>query len=159
MTTPHQARRNLYRCLIAGIALALAAWTNPAAAQTGSKISVAHAWFRFLLPSLPAGGYMTLHNPTGQPVALTAVHTAACGMTMLHKTVHANGQDMMVQVKRIVIPAHGSFSFHPGAYHVMCMHPKMKPEETVPVTLEFDRAAPLTVPFHVYGATGRPASQ
>ncbi len=102
---------------------------------------------------------MTLHNAADQAIALTAVHAAACGKMMLHKTVHANGQEKMVPVKRVVIPAHGSFGFQPGAYHVMCMQPKMKPGQTVPVTLEFDHAPSQTVQFEVYGATGRPASR
>lgn len=158
-STLRAPRRVHWRGLITGAALALTAWSGPVAAHAASTINVEHGWFRFLLPSIPAGGYMTLHNPTSHPVTLTAAHSPACGMTMLHKTVQSNGQDKMVMVMNVMIPAHGSFSFHPGAYHVMCMQPKMKPGETVPVTLEFDHAAPVTAQFRVYGAKGRPASQ
>ena len=159
LTTRRPARARLRRRLIAGAALAVAACGSPVAAWAGSTVSVQHPWFRFLLPSIPAGGYMTLHNPTDQPAVLIAAKSPACGMMMLHKTMHANGQEQMVQVKRIIVPAHGSFSFHPGFYHVMCTHPKMKPGDTVPVTLLFDHAASMTVPFRVYGATGRPAAK
>lgn len=137
----------------------LAACFGLTAAKAAPAVQVEHPWFRFLMPSLPAGGYMTLHNPAAHRVVLTGARTAACGMTMLHKTVRSGSQEKMVQVKSVVIPAHGSFAFRPGSYHVMCMQPKMQPGETVPVTLQFDGAAPVTVPFHVYGATGRPASR
>lgn len=130
------------------------AWTDPA-----SPVIVADPWFRFLLPTLPAGGYMTLRNPTAEPAVLTAAHSQACGTMMLHESVGQNGQEKMVAVKNVVIPAHGSFTFRPGGYHVMCMQPTMKPGQSVAVTLEFVHLAPLTVAFKVYGATGRPVSK
>jgi len=139
--------------------LTIAGYSPLACAGAASPITVSHPWFRFLLATIPAGGYMTLHNATGQPVELTAAHSQACSMMMLHKTVSENGQEKMVGVKDVVIPAHGSFAFRPGAYHVMCMRPTMKPGESVPVTLAFQHLAPLTVEFRVYGATGRPGSK
>lgn len=102
---------------------------------------------------------MTLRNPTGHPAVLTAAHSEACGAMMLHESESDSGQEKMVGVKNIVIPARGSFAFRPGAYHLMCMRPNMKPGQSVAVTLEFEHLAPLTVEFKVYGATGRPRSK
>lgn len=141
------------------IAIAIVGYSGVAWTGTTSPITVSNPWFRFLLPTLPAGGYMTLRNPSGQPAVLTAAHSDACGMMMLHKSVSQNGQAKMVGVNNIIIPAHGSFAFTPGAYHVMCMQPTMKPGQSVAVTLEFAHLAPLTVEFKVYGATGRPRSK
>jgi periplasmic copper chaperone A len=159
------AHTNLPRVLRAShlfalwIALAIVGYAALAYAGVTSPITVDHPWFRFLLPTLPAGAYMTLHNSTSHTAVLTAARSDACGSMMLHKTVNQNGQAKMIGVKSIVIPAHGSFAFRPGAYRVMCMQPRMKPGQTVPVTLEFDNLAPLTVQFKVYGATGRPGSK
>lgn len=140
---------------VAALALCVAAGPVWAAAPVG----VSHPWFRFLLPTLPAGGYMTLTNATGRPVRLIGAKSPACGMAMLHRTVDVKGMEKMVPVKSITIPAHGKFSFSPGYYHVMCMQPKMKPGATVPVTLKFRHLPPLTVRFAVYGARGRPAGK
>jgi len=139
-----------------GAAVVVVGFSGLTCAGTTAPITVEHPWFRFLLATLPAGGYMTLHNPTGQSAVLTAAQSEACGSMMLHKTVSENGQEKMVGVKSIVVPAHGSFTFRPSAYHVMCMRPSMKPGQSVTVTLEFEHLAPLTVEFKVYGATGRP---
>lgn len=128
-------------------------------AMAAPAVSVTNPWFRYLLPSIPAGGYMTLSNATGKPVVLTGAHSSACGMTMLHKSVTRDGVDQMLPVKSITIPAHGSFTFRPGRYHVMCMHPHMKPGETVPVELMFDGLPPVTAQFTVYGAAGKPAGK
>jgi copper(I)-binding protein len=102
---------------------------------------------------------MTLRNTTAEPVALTGASSPACEMMMLHRTEHSGGQERMVPVKRITIRAHGTFRFAPGAYHVMCMKPKMHVGETIPVRLRFADAPPLTTQFRVYGATGRPSGR
>lgn len=125
------------------------AWATP-------PVTVATHWFRYLLSSIPAGGYMKLENTTNSPIRLTGARSSACGMTMLHHSVARNGVDQMLPVKSIVIPAHGTFEFQPGHYHVMCMKPHMKPGTTVPVTLEFAHTPPITVNFTVYGADGKP---
>lgn len=109
------------RIFTIGAALALTGGIAAAA----PAVTVANPWFRYLLPSIPAGGYMTLSNATSEPIQLTGAHSSACGMTMLHKTVHKNGLDEMLPVKSITVPSHGSFAFSPGHYHVMCMHPHM----------------------------------
>ena len=124
-------------------------------ASAAPPVTVSQPWFRYLLPNIPAGGYLTLDNHTPQTVHLTGASSSACGMLMLHKTVHENGVEKMVAVPEVTIPAHGSFSFHPGFYHIMCMKPHMKVGETVPVTLTFDHTPPLTIDFPVYGAMGK----
>lgn len=140
--------------LMAGL-IALA----PSAAFAKQPISVGGPWFRFLLPSIPAGGYMRLDNGTDHTVLLIGASSPACGIMMLHKTVSENGMDKMVPVRNIAIPAHGRFTLRPGHYHIMCMQPRMDPGETVPVTLEFVHAPSVTVRFTVYGANGRPTGK
>ncbi len=126
----------------------------PAATLAGSPITVTAPWFRYLLPQIPAGGYMTLHNGSDQPAKLTAVSSPACGMLMLHKTQGSGGMESMAEVSSVTVPANGSFRFAPGGYHLMCMQPKMKPGETVPVTLDFANGGKLTVSFPVRNARG-----
>ena len=123
-----------------------------------NPVVVSHPWFRYLLPQIPAGGFMVLHNPSDEPIVLDGVRSPACGMAMLHESISSGGAEMMIMVKTITVPANGDFAFSPGGYHVMCMEPRMKVGEMVPVTLLFRNAPPVTVTFPVYGATGPKAS-
>ncbi len=137
---------------LAGVAMLV---LSPLAAQAATPVTVTAAWFRYLLPQIPAGGYMTLHNPGPRPATLTNAASPACGMMMLHRSVNRNGTDMMLPVDHISIPPGGTLRFAPGGYHLMCMAPVMKPGDTVTVTLHFTGDAPVTVPFAVRSATGK----
>ncbi len=138
--------------LAAALGLALLA---PASALAASPITVSAPWFRYLLAQIPAGGYMTLHNTSDQPAILTAASSPACSMLMLHKSEGSGGMESMVSVPRVTVPANGTFRFAPDGYHLMCMQPKMKPGDTVPVTLRFADSAEITVSFPVRNAKGQ----
>jgi copper(I)-binding protein len=75
---------------------------------------------------------------------------------MLHQSVEKGGQDQMMMVAQVTVPAHGSVSFAPAGYHLMCMQPSpsMKVGGSVPVTLHFADAGTLTASFPVKGARG-----
>jgi hypothetical protein len=139
--------------------LVMASVSCPAMVLAASNpITVTRAWFRYLLPQIPAGGFMTLHNTSDTPIVLDGARTPACGMAMLHESLNSGGAETMIMVKTITVPADGDFAFSPGGYHVMCMEPRMKVGETVPVTLLFQNAPSVTVAFHVYGVAGQKAS-
>ncbi len=123
-----------------------------------ASVHAQKAWFRYLLPSVPAGGYMTLTNSGDTTTKLVKASSPACGTLMLHKSENNGGTSMMVMVKSITIPAHGQVSFAEGGYHLMCMQPNMKVGDKVGVTLTFDDGAALLLMVPVYGPGG-PASQ
>ena len=123
-----------------------------AAAPAG--VTAEHPWMRYLLPNIPAGGYLTLRNDAGTPAVLTGASSPACGALMLHKSEDVSGMAMMAMVPSITIPAHGAVSFAGGGYHLMCMKPKMKLGERVPVTLNFQDGATLALTMKVYGPAG-----
>jgi len=135
-------------CLVAA---ALAGGVQVAAA--GEGLTIANPWMRFIIAARPAAGYFTLNNGTDKAVSLTAAASPACGKIMLHHSVQQNGQDMMVMVKSISVPAHGELKFAPGGYHLMCMQPAktMKPGTTVPVTLSFADGSAMKADFPVRG--------
>jgi periplasmic copper chaperone A len=135
----------------AALGLALLA---PAASFAASPITVSDPWFRYLLAQIPAGGYMTLHNASDRPEVLTKAASPACGMLMLHKTEGSGGMESMVAVPSVTVPANGSFRFAPDGYHLMCMQPKMKPGDAVPVTLSFADSTEITISFPVRNAKG-----
>jgi periplasmic copper chaperone A len=144
-------RRLLLLALLGG---ALAVGGAARAAEPG--LSISDAWMRFILPSRPAAGYFTLSNGTAQARALVGAASPACGMLMLHRSLHENGEDRMVMVKSVPVPAHGAVEFAPGGYHLMCMSPKgMSPGNSVAVTLRFDDGGTLSASFPVRNAAGK----
>ncbi len=122
------------------------------------EIHASHAWFRYLLSSVPAGGYMTLINSGDTTTRLVKASSPACGALMLHQTVNHGGAATMEMVKSVTIPAHGSVGFAEGGYHLMCMEPRMKPGDKVSVTLGFDDGATLMLLVPVYGPAGPPGT-
>jgi copper(I)-binding protein len=111
---------------------------------------------RYLLPSRPAAGYFVLHNDTGAARMLVGASSPACGELMLHQSMHESGMENMRMVDSVTLPAHGSVSFAPGGYHLMCESPAqtLKPGARVPVTLRFQGGGTLTADFPVRNAAG-----
>ena len=144
-----------------GMRAALAALTvlaaGPAMAADAGGLTVHNGWMRVLIPSRPAGGYFDLHNDGGTARQLVGADSPACHAVMLHRSIHESGQDRMVMVKHVEVPAHGDLRFAPGGYHLMCMAPSaaVKPGGQVPVTLRFADGASVTASFAVKGATGQ----
>ncbi|MGH6671173.1 MAG: copper chaperone PCu(A)C [Xanthobacteraceae bacterium] len=125
--------------------------------MAASGVSVQKPWMRFIIKSRPAAGYFTLENHTGSALELTGASSSACGMVMLHRSEEVNGVESMQPVKSISVPAHGSVSFAPGGYHLMCMSPKsaISVGAAVPVTLKFADGKTITAQFPIKGATAR----
>lgn len=140
----------------ASAALALGLLATPAVAA-GPAVTVSHQWMRFLTPQIPAAGYFTLYNGSGQPAVLTGAASPDCGQLMLHRSEMKNGMASMHMVPDIVVPPHGSVTFQPGGYHLMCMSPAatLRPGHTVPVSLRFKDGPAMAVNFPVYGAKGK----
>jgi hypothetical protein len=136
----------------------LAALAAGGAAHAASNaVTVSDPWMRTVMPSRPAAGYFTMANANATAHKLVGAQSPACGMLMLHKSVHENGQERMVMVKSVTVPAHGSVKFAPGGYHLMCMSPTpaVTPGQSVPVTLRFADGDRVTARFPVRGATGK----
>jgi periplasmic copper chaperone A len=125
------------------------------AAEAGLSLSA--PWFRLVTPSLPAAGYFTLSNLMATPRKLVGAASPACATLMLHQSIDQGGQERMVMVNSVPVPAQGKVSFAPGGYHLMCMSPTtaMRPGQSVPVTLRFADGGTLTARFPVRNATGK----
>ena len=125
------------------------------AAAAQPTVTVSDGWVRALPGRLPAGGYFTLHNPTGKTLTLQSASSPACGMLMLHKSATMSGMASMDNVETVAVPAGGTLQFAPGGYHLMCMEPKLKRGDTISVTLIFAGGTKVTADFAVRGATGK----
>ena len=138
------------------VAAALAVLSAAPVARAGDDgLTLSDAWIRMIVPARPAAGYFTLRNDGDR--ALVGADSPACGKLMLHESRTVDGVGKMVMVERVEVPAHGTLSFAPHGYHLMCMSPgdQLRRGHTVPVTLRFDGAPPLTAAFEVRGATGQ----
>ena len=122
--------------------------TGPAHA---ADITVTQGWFRALPPSVPSGGYFTLHNGGAKKITLQAVESPACGMLMMHKS--SNGG--MEHVMALDVAPGETLTFAPGGYHLMCMDSKLKQGASAPVTFTFSQGAKLAANFTVRSATGK----
>ena len=120
------------------------------------QVTVSGGWFRALPAGLPAGGYFTLHNGRDEPVTLKAADSPACGMLMIHRSVHTSGMEHMMPAGDLDVPPGGTLVFAPGGLHLMCMQPTagMKPGASVVVTLEFADGSTVVSDFAVRSANG-----
>jgi copper(I)-binding protein len=150
--TPANGPASALAAIFFGLAL-----LAPALAHAAGGVSIDKPWMRFIIRATPAAGYFTLKNDSDSAVELTGASSSACGMLMLHETKQVNGVEQMLMVKRIRVPAHGTFSFERGGYHLMCMQPQssMQVGASVPVTLKFADGKTLTAQFPVKGPGGK----
>lgn len=143
--------------LIRRTAIAAMFLAGAAASASAAGVTVQQPRMRLIIKERPAGGFFTLRNDTDAPVTLIGVTSSACGMMMLHQSKEVNGVEQMLPVKAVTAPAHGTLSFQPGGYHVMCMQPQssMVVGNKVPVTLNFSDGKSIVAQFLVEGANGK----
>ena len=129
-------------------------------AQTGAQtggIEITDAWARATPGGAESGGaYLTLMSPTGD--RLTSVTSPAAAMAQLHEMTNDGGVMKMRDVTAIDLPPGKPVTLKPGGLHVMMMgltHP-LQPGQSVPLTLQFDRAGAREVSVAVgkVGAMG-----
>ncbi len=134
--------------VIAGLVL------GASAAYAAGGVTIEKPLMRFIINDRPAGGYFTLRNDTDRSVKLTGASSAGCGMMMPHQSKQVNGVDKMLPVDSVMVQAHGTVSFAPGGYHLMCMSPQMKVGGTAPVILTFADGKTVSTDFPVKGPGG-----
>jgi hypothetical protein len=122
-------------------------------AAVAGGITIEKPWLRFIIKDRPAGGYFTLRNDTDQKVELTGASSRGCGMVMLHQSKNVGGVDKMLPVKSVTVPTHGTLSFAPGSYHLMCMNPQsiVTVGGAVPIILKFADGTTISADFPVKG--------
>lgn len=120
-------------------------------------VTLSDGWMRFIIAARPAAGYFTLKNTTDETKTLVGASSPDCGMVMLHRSMTKDGAQGMTDVEELAVPPHGSVSFTPGSYHLMCMDPKpaMKSAKSVPMTLSFGDGSTVQADFAVRAAGGK----
>lgn len=141
--------------------LCLAAAASAQEAKLGA-ITVTGAQARATVPGQKAGGaFLRLQNEGSAADRLIAASSPVSGRVELH-TMRLEGDVMrMRQIDAIELPAGGQVELKPGGMHLMLMELKspLKPGDTVPLTLRFEKAGEVTLdmpvrPFNSSGAAG-----
>ncbi|MBD8708113.1 copper chaperone PCu(A)C [Pseudomonas sp. CFBP 13711] len=132
------------------IALALPAGFVEAQDYTKGQLTVAQPWSMALPPNAPTvAAYFVITNKGPDADRLEAVDSPIAGAAQLHQHVSQDGLMKMQHVETVNIPAGGTVTFAPMAYHVMLLDLKDRTRlidgQTFPLTLHFQKAGDLTV--------------
>jgi copper(I)-binding protein len=132
------------------IALALPACFVEAQDYTRGQLTVAQPWSMALPPNAPTvAAYFVISNSGPDADRLESVDSPIAGAAQLHQHISENGLMKMQHVDTVEIPARGSVTFAPMAYHVMLLDLKDRTRlidgQTFPLTLHFQKAGDLTV--------------
>lgn len=97
-----------------------------------------------------AAVYVTVASSGGAD-ALVGASSEAAQVTSMHRTTEQGGQSTMAPVDRLEVPAGDELVLQPGGDHLMLesVTADVAAGSTVPVTLTFERSAPLDVEAEV----------
>jgi copper(I)-binding protein len=131
---------------------------------TAGDIEIGSIWTRAMLPGQPVGGgYFTITNNGKSADRLVSISSPDAGSAEIHSMVMKDNVMVMRPVDGgLEIPAGGTVELKPGHFHLMFMDVK-KPfhkGDTVPVTLEFEKAGKVEIkmPVEAPNAKGVPGS-
>jgi len=108
--------------------------------HANENLIIENVWIREAPPMIKVwAAYLILKNPTDQDFILINAKSKAFVKIMFHKTEVINGIAKMQHVDQVVIPAHSSFKFSPGGFHIMLMGRKspLKEGDIVKISLNF----------------------
>lgn len=137
------------------VALALALGSAPLAAHSFAvgAIKIGHPWTRETAPAqTTGGGYMTITNTGTAADTLVSISSPAAKQVQIHTMSMSGGVMRMRQLAGgLPIPAGGSVTLKPGAYHLMLIGLKapLKQGMKVPAELRFRKAGRVKVEFAV----------
>jgi copper(I)-binding protein len=128
---------------------------DPLAPVSIGDIEITDAFTRATLPNAPvAGGYLTITNKGKAEDSLLSATSPAAGKVELHQmSMQGDVMKMAPLPDGIVVPAGETVELSPGGLHIMFMQLKRPfvEGETVPVTLDFEKAGTVEVQLPVGG--------
>jgi periplasmic copper chaperone A len=133
--------------VLLGISAAACAQSTPAA-----PIEITQAWARPTVEGQQGGGgFLRITNKGKADDKLIGASAAVSDRVELHTMTMEGNVMRMREVKEIVVKAGETVELKPGGLHVMFMGIKqpLAKDSKVPVTLVFERAGKITVPFAV----------
>jgi copper(I)-binding protein len=94
-----------------------------------------------------AAVYLTLQNPTKQPVTVVGIESSAAGHAMIHETRTEGGISRMRAHEQLVIAPGETVKFEPGGLHVM-LHGLTQPlavGQSVPLIVQLADGTKISV--------------
>ena len=93
-----------------------------------------------------AAGYVTIVNRGPARDALVSAAADVAERVELHETRNMSGMLMMERVSRVAVEPGARVELKPGSYHLMLIRLKrpLTPGQSVTLTLQFERAGPIT---------------
>jgi periplasmic copper chaperone A len=125
--------------------LAAALFAAPAFAQP-SPIQIEHAWSRAALAGHTGVVFLTITD-TGAPDRLVSIASPVAAKAELHESFVDQGVTKMRPVAALAVAPGKPATLKPGGYHIMLVELKqaLKEGDTVPLTLTFEKAGPVSV--------------
>lgn len=143
--------------MIGAVAIAALALVAPAHAESvkAGDLVISQPWTRATAGGAKVGGgYLTIENKGTVADKLVGGSTDAAGKLEIHQMSMSNGVMKMRPVEGgLEIKPGQTVKLAPGSYHLMLVdlkHP-FKQGETVPVTLDFEKAGKVAVSLEVEG--------
>lgn len=133
---------------------------QPAAQEqpvTVGELRISSAWARAMLPGQKAGGgYLTITNAGTADDRLVSAASPAAAKVEIHEMKVVDDVMVMRPVAGLVIPAGAAVELEPGGLHVMFMQvPKgFAAGETVPLTVQFEKAGAVELQLPVLAGAG-----
>lgn len=136
--------------LIVLAALLLPACFANAHEYKAGTLEIAHPWSQELPPNAPTvAAYFVINNTGTTSDRLLSVDSPIAGVAQLHEHVKQDDLMKMQQVPAVEIPAGGTVTFAPMAYHVMLMELKdrslLSDGKRFALTLHFEKSGAVTV--------------
>jgi len=96
-------------------------------------------------------GYLRLVNKGDKADRLVSVTSEIADRIEIHTNIQDGDVMRMRKLDGVDIPAGAAIAFEPGSYHLMIfgLTEKLVTADEIPVTLEFEQAGKVTVPFWV----------
>lgn len=127
-------------------------------AITAGDLAISGPWARAMLPGQPSGGgYLVIENAGGGDDRLVAASSPRAGKVEIHTMTMQDDVMVMRPVEGgLAVPAGETVTLEPGGLHIMFMQVEtpFAEGETVPVTLQFEKAGAVTVDLPVGPARG-----
>ena len=124
------------------------------AAETNIELLDAHA--RIMLGAKVGAAYLRIANTGREPDRLVAISTPIAGKADLHSVTDDNGVMKMRPVGGIALKPGETVELKPGGLHIMLtdIQGRLKPGDTFPLTLTFEKAGAKSVSVSVDKPTG-----
>jgi copper(I)-binding protein len=152
--------KSVLAAAVAASAIASAASAMDMDSHALGDLTLSAPFARASLPNAPvAGGYVTVVNNGATDDRLVAAASDVAGRMEVHEmAMDGDVMKMRELADGLPIPAGETVVLKPGGYHIMFMKLNQPLEEgqTVEVTLTFEKAGEVSLPFpvHARDATG-----